>query len=491
MAPSHDERDAGGASPEGRRASELLQNGVHSSWAERQSAAAQLRFEKRMSAPGGDFARAEATSASALDAAATGFAASEQVHTNGVAPLSDSRSERSASTDGRISVAMIGTRGLPASDGGAEKGVEGLALALARRGHSVTVYGRLGYCDSRLRTYKGVRQIPLGQIRTKHLEAITHTALATAHALVVDRSYDVIHFHATGPALLSLVPRSLDIPTVATIQGMDWKREKWGRAAKSVLRLAARVASTVPDETIVVSRVLQELVQEAYGQQTHYIPNGVELPESTALGGFEGIGEVPFVLFLARLVPEKQVHVLIDAFKRVRGDVQLVIAGSSSHSNAYAVQIHELAARDPRIKVVGSRYGAEKAWLLRNAAVFVQPSTIEGLPIALLEALSCDRLTVVSDIPENVETVTLQDRPHGLVFRTGDAVDLAEKIQQALTSGHGAQLRTPGVGDLVRERYDWDRIAEQTENVYRRAVDKRRRRSIPHPVRDIRELPAS
>src|SRR5581483_6171424 len=239
-------------------------------------------------------------------------------------------------TDAPLSIAMIGVRGLPASDGGAEKGAEGLSIALARRGHRVTVYGRRGYCDASLLAYEGVRQIPLGQVNTKHLEAITHTAWATVHALSRrDDDYDLIHFHATGPSLLSWAPVLRGIPTVGTIQGLDWKREKWGPVAKTALRLAARAAATVPDETIVVSRVLQDAIKRAYGRESHYIPNGVELPDSPAATGVEGVDDRPFVLYLGRLVPEKQVHLLIDAFARVGGDVQLVIAGSSSHSNGY------------------------------------------------------------------------------------------------------------------------------------------------------------
>lgn len=364
-------------------------------------------------------------------------------------------------------------------------------MALARRGHRVIVYGRRGYCDPHLLAYHGVRQIPLRQINTKHLEAITHTAWATTHALARRSEYDLIHFHATGPALLSWLPVVSGVPTVATIQGLDWKREKWGRTAKMTLRLAARVAATVPDETIVVSQVLRRLIRDVYGRESHYIPNGVELPDTISESGIEGIDDRPFILFLGRLVPEKQVHVLIDSFARVNADVQLVIAGSSSHSDSYVEELRRTAAPDARIRFVGSRYGAEKSWLLRNAAVFVQPSTIEGLPIALLEALACDRLTIVSDIPENVETVTLGDRPHGLVFRTGDSEDLAEKLNRSLLP-HSAGTRMPGVGDLVRERYDWDRIAAATELVYLRALARRGRRGrVFEPDEDQRELQQS
>jgi len=365
-----------------------------------------------------------------------------------------------------LSIAMIGTRGLPATNGGVEMSVEGLSRALVQRGHAVTVYGRRGYCDPTLHDYDGVRQIPLGEINTKHLEAISHTSLATCHA-ITQENYDVVHFHATGPSLLSCIPRVRGIPTVATIQGMDWKREKWGPVAKVVLRLAARVASTVPDETIVVSRVLRNTVLESYGRQSHYIPNGVDFSGMTTARAIDGLEDRPFALFLGRIVPEKQVHVLIEAFSRLKGDYRLVIAGGSSHSDQYVARLTERAAADRRILMLGPRYGAEKTWLLRNAAVFVQPSTVEGLPIALLEALACDCFTIVSGIPENVEAVTVDgDLPHGLVFRTGDPEDLARKLDEALSRNYG----TAPVGHIIRERYDWGHLAERTEVVYRQAL---------------------
>jgi glycosyltransferase involved in cell wall biosynthesis len=365
---------------------------------------------------------------------------------------------------------MIGTRGMPASDGGVEIAVEALSRELIRRGHQVTVYGRRGYCDPSLRLHEGIHQVPLPQVNTKHLEAISHTALSTSHTLIRG-GYDLVHFHATGPSLLSWLPQLRGIPTVATIQGMDWKREKWGPPAREVLRFAARVASTVPDETIVVSRVLRGLLMENYGRESHYIPNGVDLTGMIDAQPVEGLGDHPFALFLGRIVPEKQVHVLIEAFSRLQSDFRLAIAGSSSHSDEYVETVRQLAAADERVVLLGSRYGGEKAWLLRNATVFVQPSTIEGLPIALLEALACDRFTIVSDIPENVEAVTLEnDEPYGLVFRTGDVEDLAQKLGQALLPGSRLLGDTLPVGQLIRERYNWERLTEQTEVVYRQAL---------------------
>lgn len=371
----------------------------------------------------------------------------------------------------RLSIAMIGTRGLPATDGGIEMAVESLSRELVKRGHRVTVYGRSPYCDSKARLYDGIHQIPVPVVNTKHLEAISHTALAAGHC-VIKKQYDVIHFHAVGPSLLSWLPQVRGIPTVATVHACDWRREKWGGVAKAALRAGARVATTVPDKTITVSQVIQEFLSESYGRTPAYVPNGVNFSALANEQPIEGVSDSPFALFLGRIVPEKQVHILIQAFSEVRGDFQLLIAGSSSHTDDYVATVQQLAASDDRVKLLGSRYGAEKAWLLRNATVFVQPSTIEGQPIALLEALACNCPTLVSDIPENLEVVTIDGERHGLTFRMGEASDLAEKLKVALIDNPNPS-GTLRIRDFVQNQYNWARIAAETELIYREAVASR------------------
>lgn len=366
---------------------------------------------------------------------------------------------------------MIGTRGLPATHGGVEQAVQALSVELAKRGHDITVYGRRGYCDAGLRSYEGVRQIVLPAVQQIYLEAVSHTTLATMHAITRER-YDVVHFHATGPTLFSPLSRMRGVPTVATVQGLDYRREKWGPTATSVLRIAAKMAATVPTETIVVSEELKRIFAEHYGADVTFIPNGVDY---AALDGpcspVEGVTP-GFVLFLGRIVPEKQVHVLVEAYRAMPDDKQLVIAGPTNYAQEYFETVKAAAQGDPRIRFVGPRYGAEKNWLLQQAGAFVQPSTIEGMPIALLEAMACGLPVIVSDIPENIETVTLNGAPHGLVFRVGDTNDLTRALRQQLDRGNGRDDET---SRAVRSRYDWPAIAEQTETVYRRAVARKSR----------------
>jgi glycosyltransferase involved in cell wall biosynthesis len=365
-----------------------------------------------------------------------------------------------------LSIAMIGTRGLPANYGGVERAVEELSARLVERGHAVTVYGRSGYAEP-VACHRGIRQVVLPQVDTKHLEAITHSTLAALHAL--RKHHDVIHFHATGPAMLSALTRVGRLPTVATVQGLDWQREKWGRTARSVLRVAAKLAAVVPDETIVVSRGLARDLTALGATRLTYIPNGVEVDDEA---GDARVGDLEcgrFVLFLGRLVPEKRVIDLLDAYRRVPGDLPLAIVGPSSHSDAYVQEVEARAVLDARVRVIGPRYGPEKRWLLRNARLFIQPSTVEGLPIALLEALAYGIPTLVSDLPENLEPVTVDGVVYSHVFRRRDVADLAVQLHSALEDERAFE-RAKTIQSAVSRVYDWEAIAETTERVYARAV---------------------
>jgi glycosyltransferase involved in cell wall biosynthesis len=361
---------------------------------------------------------------------------------------------------------MVGLRGIPATYGGVEAAVEALSVRLVERGHDVTVYARTSYRAERPTSVRGVSLRYLPQVDTKHLEAASHTLLAVVDAL--RRGFDVVHIHASGPALFSPLPRIARTPCVATVHALDWRREKWGGPASAVLRLGARVAATVPDRTIVVSRRLERELRERYGASPAYIPNGVDIADFAETTPIEGLSP-GFMLFLGRLVPEKGVHTLIEAYGRTDLEQPLVIAGPASHSGDYVERIRSLAERDPRVRFAGPRFGAEKAWLLRHAGVFVQPSTLEGMPIALLEALACGCNAVVSDIPEHLEVLDRDPRA-ARVFRARDAGDLASKLAQAATErpdlDHSQRAR-------LLEPYDWTRIAAETESVYREAIEGR------------------
>lgn len=368
-------------------------------------------------------------------------------------------------SDRPLRVAMIGLRGIPATYGGVERAVEELAAHLAERGHDVTVYARTAYSAGDVDEFRNVSIKRLPQINTKHLEAASHTFLAMLHALVRDR-FDVIHLHATGPGALAPVARLAGVPVVVTIQGLDWRREKWGKGARKVLQLASQLAAKSPDRAIVVSRELERYYRDELGAITSYIPNGVNSEQPPAEPTMHDLEPDSYVLFLGRLVPEKHVHTLIRAYRRVPGSMPLVIAGPGTHSPEYVTEISRLAAEDERVRVLGPQYGAEKAWLLHNARVFAQPSSIEGLPIALLEALSAGCFPLVTSIPENLEPVTVDGERLGVSFPVGDEAALADALQSAIE--HPARARAAEhLREHVMREYDWGSIAGRTEAIYR------------------------
>jgi glycosyltransferase involved in cell wall biosynthesis len=365
---------------------------------------------------------------------------------------------------------MVGLRGIPATHGGIEGAVEALAGRLVARGNDVTVYARRSYSEQRPHSYRGVRLRYLPQIHTKHLEAASHTALAMSHVVARERP-DVVHVHAVGPALFSFMPRLASVPSVATVHALDARREKWGPLASGVLRFGERVAATVPDRTIAVSRLMRDYLERRYRHPITYIPNGVDIEALEPPQPIDLLEAGGFLLFMGRIVPEKEVDTLIGAFRRVPGDLRLAVVGPGTHSDRYVQDVERLAAADERVVMLGPRYGGEKTWLLQNAAAFVQPSAVEGLPIALMEAMGCGRPCVVSDIPEHLEVVDPGDGPLASVFRVGDEEDLAATLTAALDDSRRAALAEAGRRHVLTT-YGWDFVAEQTEREYVAAFER-------------------
>ncbi|MEZ0074728.1 glycosyltransferase family 4 protein [Planotetraspora sp. GP83] len=382
-----------------------------------------------------------------------------------------------ASADRRVlRIAMIGQRGLPATFGGIEHHVAHLGRRLAARGHEVTVYCRSNYVPERHDAVDGMRLRHLPTLGTKHLDALTHSLLSTVSALGAGN--DIVHYHALGPGLCAPLPRYLSgARVVQTIHGHDDRRQKWGGTAKAVLRSARWLSEHVPDAVIGVSREIADEYALVRGRPTVHIPNGVERPMSGLSPEpviQRGLRPGKYVLFVGRLVPEKAVDLLLGAFSGVPGDIQLAVAGGSSFTDGYVSGLHELAAADPRVHMLGYVYGDELASLYRNAAVYVQPSHLEGLPLALLEAASYGLPTIASSLGCHREVIA-EEGPGGWLFREGDARHLRDVMVRVLAALDDERDSARARTENVLSRYSWDVAADLTEALYRSLLATPRR----------------
>ena len=369
-----------------------------------------------------------------------------------------------------MKIAFIGQKGIPATFGGVEYHVEELAQRLVQRGHSVSVYVRSWYTPRDLDHLKGIRLTHTGTINTKHLDAFVHSLTSSIHAFLSD--YDIVHYHALGPTFFCWLPRITGKKIVATLHGLDWERGKWGRCAKAFLKFTERTAIYVPHRTIVVSQFQKSYFESKYRREVVYIPNGVARPRLRSpqlIKEKHGLNGQDYLLFMGRLVPEKRVDWLIEVFRKFdvgnqMSDVRLVIAGGTSGTDQYVNTLKELAGGTRKIVFTGYVTGAEKEEFLSNALLFLLPSYLEGLPIALLEGMSYGLPCLASDIPPHQEVI--QDGQNGFLFRHDQFSDLAERLRNVLAQPERMKTVSENAKAKVRKEYDWDEVVRETEKVY-------------------------
>ncbi|HOP46413.1 MAG TPA: glycosyltransferase family 4 protein [Desulfobacteraceae bacterium] len=364
-----------------------------------------------------------------------------------------------------MKIFVTGTRGIPDIPGGVEKHCQEIFPRIAAQGHEVLLCTRSPYVARRIGEWRNIRLINCYAPRIKSLEAIVHTLVSLVKARL--HSPDIVHIHAIGPSILTPLARIMGLKVVVTNHGPDYDREKWGKLAKWVLRSAEKIGGIYANEVIAISTVISDIIKRRCHRDAHLIHNGVDLPNKSK--GFEFLDQIGvkpggYALGVARFVPEKGLHDLINAFKRIKGDYQLVIAGDADHETDYSRNLRQIAAQDDRIVLTGYVTGEPLNQIYSHASLFVLPSYHEGLPIALLEAMSYGLPVLVSDIPANKEV----DLPAERYFRCGDVDDLKDKIkillEQKLTKEEQQYIR-----DEIEDKYNWDRIAEQTIEVYRKA----------------------
>ena len=371
-----------------------------------------------------------------------------------------------------LKIAMIGHKRIPSREGGVEIVVDELSTRYVKLGHRVDAYNRCGthvsgkkFDEARGKSYKGVRLIQIPTFKNSTLNAPVYSVLATFRALF--GRYDVIHYHAEGPCMMLWLPKLFGKHVVATIHGLDWQRSKWEGLAVRVLKFGEKMAAKYADDVIVLSKNVQEYFRENYGRETVFIPNGVNRPtlrKADMIRSQYGLEKDSYILFLARIVPEKGLHYLIEAYQQVETDKRLVIAGGVSHSREYMEQIHAMAAKDSRILMTDFVQGQVLEELCSNAYLFVLPSDVEGMAVSLLEAMSYGNCCLVSDIKENTEVV----ETHAVTFRKGDISDLREKLKELLSDAEQVAKIKSESADFICGKYHWDSVVEETMSIYRK-----------------------
>lgn len=366
-------------------------------------------------------------------------------------------------------IVVLGTRGIPDIMGGIETHCQELYPRLVDRGVEVVILGRKAYTpQSEPYYYRGVRIVPVYTPKVSGFEAFVHTFRCYRKALKLKP--DVIHLHAIGPSAIAPFFRMAGVKVVYTHHGQDYNRAKWGCLAKSILRCSERVGTIFSNRVIVISKYLESWLQKKYGcKKTALIHNGVnvpsKLPDPVAKKYLEkyGLADKRYVFALGRFVKEKGFHDLIEAYKKANlGDVKLVIAGTADHESEYSKELRDAAFAVGAV-LPGFIHGEELQAIFENAAQFVIPSYHEGLPIALLEALSYNLNVIASDIPANTEVPL----PRECFFKTGDVNELANKLSEFVNSPVQRNYR-----QIVDEFYNWDKIADQTLEVYKGLVQR-------------------
>lgn len=357
-----------------------------------------------------------------------------------------------------MKIVVTGTRGIPNIMGGVETHCEELFPRVATKGLDVTLIRRQSYVHDSLVEWNGVKLIDIPTPKKKAFEAIIHTfrAINTAKSLKAD----VVHLHAIGPALLVPYARILGMKVVFTHHGPDYDRDKWGSAAKNILKLGERMGCMFANDVIVISDVIRNLVEQKYGRRknVHLVYNGVPEPHICDYPEYFkelDIEKEKFILGMCRFVPEKNLHHLIEACSRI--DMQgckLVLAGDTDFEDDYSRRLKE-TARSHGVILTGFIKGRKLHSLLTNCRCFCLPSSHEGLPIALLEAMSYGAPVVVSNIPANLEV----GLPAGYYFPCGDVDMLAGKLQEVVNAP-AKRVK------YEMDKYNWDIIAEQVVKVY-------------------------
>ncbi len=367
-----------------------------------------------------------------------------------------------------MKIAVIGAKGLPAKQGGIEHHCQELYSRIVEQGHSVDLFARSSYTNS-LHHYdvQGIRVFPLPSVKFKGVDALFCSALAG----VVSRRmpYDIVHFHALGPALFSWLPKfTSSAKVVVTCHGLDWRRAKWSKASSQLLQLGEKTAVNCAERLVVVSEELRSYFKQTYGKETTYIPNApakFEQSDPNFLYGTSlGLQQKRYILFLGRLVPEKRPDLLIKAFQALQpSGWKLVLAGGVSDTNQFVSELVDIAAKNTDIVFAGELRGSRLAEIVRGAGLFVLPSELEGLPLAMLEAMQEGVPVLASDIPPHQQLLA---EGRGMLFQTGNLESCIHSLNWAIDNSQQLSAMVKDAQSYIQAKYNWNYITTETLRLY-------------------------
>jgi glycosyltransferase involved in cell wall biosynthesis len=385
--------------------------------------------------------------------------------------------------NGKLRIAMIGQKSIPARFGGIETHVDQLATRLVARGHEVSVFCRARYrpsVDDQAATdgfrstpdgitYKDVRLLYRPSINTKHLDAATHTFLCAAESRF-RKAYDVVHFHGIGPSAFVPLARSSRHAVVTTVHALDWRQVKWGKWAKRVILKGEDTGIRSSDGVIAVSKVIAHYVKRRYGVEPRHIPNGANILPRRPVSAIRrwGLEGDDYILTVGRIIPDKGLHWLLEAFSKISTPVRLVIVGSETPPTSYSRRLREMAS--DRVIFTGDLYGDALEEFYSNCKFYVLASEVEGLPITVCEAMAFGRCVLLSDIPENAEV----GGDVAAYFATGDVRSLGSSLERLLRDESEIAARGEAARRRAEARYNWDRLVESLEAFYVETIEKRR-----------------
>lgn len=381
------------------------------------------------------------------------------------------RNEKDKINNDKLRIAMFGHKRVPSREGGIEIAVEELAVRMVSLGYDVTCYNRSGHHVSgsefdapKAKQWRGINIKYVPTIRRKGLSAVSASFFAALSSAL--GRYDVVHIHAEGPAYFSWIPKLLGKRVITEVHGLDWQRAKWGSGIGSrFIKKGEQNAVKYSDQIVVLSSNTQKYFQDVYGRKTVVIPNGITRPvrrEANIITREYGLKKDQYILFLSRLVKEKGADYLIEAHKQLETEKKLVIAGGTSDSEEYVKRLKEACIGYERILFVGFVSGEKLQELYSNAYIYVLPSDLEGMPIALLEAMSYGNCCVVSDISECTEVV--EDK--AVIFEKSNAEDLREKLQRLCDNPQEVEMYKRCSADYICRKYNWDEVVGQMLALY-------------------------